>query len=164
MKKIIFTFFAIAICCLSFSQGLPNFDTIKLEGKADYKAAEPYALQASTFLLSTPPKKDDFDRSKSFQFVIKWMSGTPDYSFAIDDVASKIMKGNDEELLGLYMAAMTKYALENKDSAGDQKLVKLNAVTTLLNYCEDPANGIKMSKGLKKLSEAKAAGKLEQSI
>jgi hypothetical protein len=148
----------------SFAQGLPIFDNIKLEQKTDFKSAEPYALEAATYLLSTPYLKDDLDRLKSLQFVIKWMSGTPDYLFTVDDVAGRIIKGNEDELLGLYMAAMTKYSLENKVSAGDVKLVKLNSIILLLNYCEDPANHIKMSKNLKKLSEAKAKGRLEQEL
>jgi hypothetical protein len=91
------------------------------------------------------------------------MTGTPDYSFTLDEVASKIIKGNDD-LLGLYMAAMTKFVLENKALSKDQKIIKLNALITVLNYCEDPNNNIKRTKQLKKLSEAKAKGQLEQSI
>ena len=163
MKSIIFVL--LAFCSIqSFCQGLPIFDNIKLEQKSDFKAAEPYALEASTYLLSTPNKKDDLDRLKSLQFVIKWMSGTPDYLFTLDDVAGKIIKGNEEELLGLYMAAMTKYSLENNNSSRDVNLVKLNAMTLLLNYCEVPGNHIKMSKNLKKLSEAKVKGQLEQEL
>lgn len=163
MKYIAFVF--CAFCSpLCLGQGLPVFDNIKLEQKADYKLAEPYALEASNYLLSTPFEKDDPDRLKSLQFIIKWMSGTPDYMFTLDDVAGKILKGNDEELLGLYMAAMTKYTLENKADAKDAGKVKLNAITILLNYCEDPGNHIKMPKSLKKLSEAKSKGQLEQEL
>jgi len=91
------------------------------------------------------------------------LTGTPDYSFTLDEAAGKLVKGNDN-LLGLYTAAMTKYSLENKESSKDQKLVKLKALTSLLNYCEDVNNNIKMTKQLKKLSEAKAKGQLEQSL
>jgi hypothetical protein len=91
------------------------------------------------------------------------MSGTPDYNFTLDEVAGKLIKGNDD-LLGLYMAAMAKYSLQNKASAKNVKLVKLNAITILLNYCEDANNNMKMTKQLKKLSEAKAKGELEQAL
>ncbi|HMF70275.1 MAG TPA: hypothetical protein VK616_02310 [Flavitalea sp.] len=147
----------------SFSQIQTNFDNIKLEQAADYRAADSIALGASTYLLSTPFAEDNIGRLKSLSFVIRWMTGTPDYSFTLDEVAGKIVKGNDN-LLGLYMAAMTKYSLENKESSKDQKLVKLNALTSLLNYCEDVNNNVKMTKQLKKLSEAKAKGQLEQSL
>ncbi|HTJ50114.1 MAG TPA: hypothetical protein VL443_11705 [Cyclobacteriaceae bacterium] len=140
-----------------------TYDNVKLETAADCKAADPIALEASTYLLSTPFKKDNTTRLKSLSFIIKWMSATPDYTFALDEVASEMMKGNDD-LLGLYMAAMTKYCLENKASSKDQKLVKLNALTYVLNYCEDENNNLKMTKQLKKLSDAKAKGELESSL
>jgi hypothetical protein len=148
---------------ISFAQGLTNFDYIKLENATDCRAADPYALEASNYLFSTPFQKDDINRLKSLQFIIKWMTATPDYQFSLDEVAGKLLKGSDD-LLGLYMGAMTKYVLENKNSAGDAKLVKLNAITILLNYSDNPANNVKPTKNLKKLSEAKAKGQLEQAL
>jgi hypothetical protein len=150
------------LCFSSFAQTTTNYDAVKLESATDCTVAEPLALNASTYLLSTPFEKNDLNRLKSLSFVIKWMSATPDYSFSLDEVATKLMKGND--LLGLYMAAMTKYCLENKDASTNQKLVKLNAITLVLNYCEDAKNNIKMTKQLSKLSEAKAKGELESSL
>lgn len=161
MKKLFIIIFA--FCPGStFSQDLPDFDQVKLEEPADYAAADTYALQASTHLLSSPYSEDQL-RLKSLRLVIKWMSGTPDYQFAIDEGVTKICKGNDN-LLGLYMAAMTKYSLENKASSGDAKLVKLNVVRMLLAYCENPGNSMKMSKELKRLSEANKKGELEKSL
>jgi hypothetical protein len=90
------------------------------------------------------------------------MSGTPDYSFTLDQVAGKIIKDND--LLGQYMAAMAKYALENKAASKNLKLVKLNAITSLLDYCENKDNNMKMTRQLKKLSEARAKGELEKEL
>ncbi|HTE24030.1 hypothetical protein [Flavitalea sp.] len=147
----------------SFAQSSPNYDDVELTQASDYKIADSFALQASNFLFATPFEKNNIQRLKSLSFIIKWMSGTPDYSFTLDEVATKLTKGSDD-LLGLYMAAMTKYSLENKESSKDQKLVKLNSLTILLNYCENANNNIKMTKQLKKLSEAKAKGQLEQSI
>jgi hypothetical protein len=162
MKKTIMIF------CVFWSSGtiaqtLPNFDLIKLEKTSDYKAADPFVLQTATYLLTIPFKRDSPDRLNSLRFIGKWMGGTPDYSFVLTDVANKIGKDNND-ILGLYMAAMAKYTLENKASSKDEKLVKLNALILLLNYCENKNNNIKMSKQLKKLSEAKEKGQLEQSF
>jgi hypothetical protein len=146
-----------------FAQTNTNYDNVKLEQASDYVLADSFAIEAANFLFATPFEKDNLQRLKSLSFVIRWMTGTPDYSFTLDEVASKIIKGNDD-LLGLYMAAMTKFVLENKALSKDQKIIKLNALITVLNYCEDPNNNIKRTKQLKKLSEAKAKGQLEQSI
>jgi hypothetical protein len=62
------------------------------------------------------------------------------------------------------MAAMTKYVMEHPDKAKDNAKIRLNATKILLNYCEDTANNIKMGKGLKKLSAAKAKGTLSKTL
>lgn len=146
----------------SFAQ-LPDFENIKLDNKEECTAAEPSALQACNYILSAPYEKKDIVRLKALSFILKWMSATPDFSFTIDETATKSMKGNDD-LLGLYLAAMAKYCLENREAAKDKNKVKLNAVTLVLNYCEDEKNNMKMPKALKKLSEAKAKGELEKSL
>lgn len=145
-----------------FAQTLPNFDLIKLEKAPDFKQAEPYALQTANYLLSNPFKKDDKDRMNSLRFMGKWMNGTPDYSFAIAGVEDFV--GKDNDLLALYMVAKAKYILENKANAKDIKLVKLNAVTLLIDYCNNKNNSIRMTKQLKKLAEAKEKGQLEQAL
>jgi len=147
----------------SFSQNVIRYSDIKLEQAADYRVADTITLNAAAYLLSTPFDKNNIDRLSALQFVIKWMTGTPDYPFGLDNTAIKIMKGNDD-LMGLYMAAMAKYALENKSSATDGKLVKLNAVKSILAYCENTGNNMKMTKQLQKLSEANKKGELEQAL
>ncbi len=153
----------VLICKVSFSQPYPNYGSVTLEKASDYRTANPVALQASTYLLSTPFEKINADRQNSLQFMIKWMKGTPDYAFTIDKSLSKIFNGNSD-LLGLYMAAMAKYSLGTPAASKDLKVVELNAMSILLTYCENPENNIKMSRQFKKLSEAKANGQLEQAL
>jgi hypothetical protein len=144
-------------------QSTQNFDKFKLGTPEECKAAEPLALKASTYVLSTPFEKKDLVRLQSLSFIMSWMDATPDYTFTIDEASTKICKGNTD-LLGLYVSAMTKYCLENPSSAKDEKAVKLNAITYVLNYCENPKNNMKMTKELKKLSDAKSKGELEKEL
>ncbi|WP_301923882.1 hypothetical protein [Ferruginibacter sp.] len=162
MKQFCLIIFSFCGSCLS-AQTLPDFDQIKMEKTSDYKPAEPFVLQTSNYLLSIPFKKENKDRLNALRFISKWMNGTPDFSFSFTDMAEKIGKEN-YDLIGLYMAAMAKYTLENKAAAKDTKQVKLNAIILLINYCENKDNGIRMSKQLKKLSEARSKGELEKSM
>ncbi|MEJ7588285.1 MAG: hypothetical protein WKI04_12060 [Ferruginibacter sp.] len=162
MKKNIIVFL-VFFSTYAHAQTVPNFDLIKLEKTSDYKPAEPFVLQTATYLLTTPIRKGSDDRFNSLRFISKWMHGTPDYSFVFNDIADKVGKDNND-LFGLYLAAMAKYTLENKIASKDPKLIKLKAMTALLNYCENKDNNIRMSKQLKKLSEAKEKGQLEQSL
>lgn len=163
MKRIVFLLLLSSFCISGVLAQGTDYESIKLKTAEDCRAAEPSALEGANYLFSTPFVKDDVRRLKSLQFIILWMTATPDYKFVIDEVAGDLLKGNDE-LLGLYMGAMTKYVLENKASSGDEKAVKLNSIIILLDYTDNPSNNIKPTKGLKKLSEARAKGELEKAL
>jgi hypothetical protein len=158
MKRIIFALLSGFLFHISFAQTLPNLDGIILEKKEDFNStADNAALQSASFLLSTPLDKNNIDRLKALQYIIKWMTGTPDYSFTLDEQATKFAKKNDD-LLGLYMAAMTKYVLENKSESNDQNKIKLNAVKFIITYAKDEGNKVKMNSELKKAIEADEKG------
>jgi hypothetical protein len=162
MKQLFFGLLFCLTSAFSFAQSLPDFDAIKLENKEDYDStADNAALQASNYLFSTPLEKNSLDRLKSLQYIIKWMSGTPGYSFTLDAQATKFAKKNDD-LLGLYMAAMTKYVLENKADAKDQNKIKLNAVKMIIAYAKDEKNKVKINAELKKAIEADEKGQLAE--
>lgn len=162
MKKFFFGFFLGLICNFGIGQTLPDFGSIKLDAKEDFNmAADDAALKASSFLLSTPLDPKDIDRINSIQYIIKWMSGTPDYNFTLDEQATKFAKKNND-LLSLYMAAMTKYVLENKESAADQNKIKLNAVKIIIEYAKDPKNNVKINSELKKAIQADDKGELSE--
>lgn len=161
MKKIIVIL--LAFCSIyANAQTVPDFDQIKIEKATDYKAAEPFVLQTANYLLTTPIIKDSKDRLNSLKFIGKWMNGTPDHSYIFSDIPDKI--GRDNDILGLYMAAMAKYSLDNKTVSKDAKLVKLNALILVLDYCEVKENKVRMTKQLKKLAEARAKGQLEEAF
>jgi hypothetical protein len=147
---------------VAFAQSLPDFDAIKLEKKEDFNpAADNAALQAANYLLSTPLDKNSVNRLRAVQYVLKWMSGTPNYTFDIDERAAKFTK-KDTDLLGLYLAAMTKFVLEDKASAKDQNKIKLNALKSVAAYAKDKANKVKLNSELKKIIAADEQGTLAE--
>lgn len=162
MKSILLFLLMFCAQCLS-AQNLPDFEQISLEQGSEYKPAEPAVLQAANHILSTPMAKDDLNRARSLQFLLRWMTGTPDYTFSLGGNISKAAKDNPD-LLGVYMAAMAKYVLENKDMAKDEKKVNLEAMKIMLAYCEDSKNNVKINKTLKKMIEANKEGNLESML
>lgn len=164
MKKWLFAVGILLSTCLNVNaQTIPDFELIKLEKTTDYKKAEPFALQTAVYMLTTPVVKNNENRMKALEFLFKWMTGTPDHSFLMDDAAATVGRDN-KDILGLYMAAMVKYTLTNKSETRDNKLMKLAAVNMVLDYCENKSNNVKMTKSLKKMSEARAKGELEQAL
>lgn len=162
MKKSILCL-AFALCSLlSFAQTKPDYTSFKLDKKEDYtEAVTDAAAQAANTILSLPLQKDNPERAAALQFLLRWMSGTPDFQFVIDETATKLSKGNDD-LFGVYLAAMCQYSLQNRDAAKDAKTVKLNTVKAVLAYCK--SQNLKLTGELKKLDKANEAGELEKKL
>ena len=160
MKKTIFVLLFGILCQVTIGQTLPDFDNISLEKKEDFNStANNAALQSANYLFSTPMEKDNIGRLKALRYIIRWMSGTPEYNFTLDEHATRFAKKNDD-LLGLYMAAMTKYVLENPSDSKDQNKIKLSAVKYIISYAGESANKVKINPELRKAIEADKKGQL----
>jgi hypothetical protein len=136
-----------------------DFKNIKLDTEIDLRAANPSALIAADYILTTPIDATNDKRMEASRFLIKWMTGTPEYSFPLNPSAVKLVDKNTE-LLGVYMAAMTKYALEHTAVPLDDKAMELNAVKTTLDYATNSKNNVKMTGELKKFVNADKKGEL----
>ena len=157
-KSLLFTLICLISFC-SFSQS--SFSDIPLGEKEDYKAAEPDVIKAVNYLFNSKYDKDDLERLYAIEFVMKWMGGTPDYTFELHDKLSKPFIG-ETDLVGLYMAAMAKYALQNKATTPPATTVGLNAVKMIIEYSNKPSNNLKQTSEMKKIASAMQKGSLEK--
>jgi uncharacterized protein YfaS (alpha-2-macroglobulin family) len=144
-------------CCFAQSP----YNDIVLEQKEDYKNAERDILKAANYLFGSPYDKDDLDRLYAIEFIMKWMSGTPNYNFQLSEKYSKPFSG-ETDLIGLYMAAMAKYALENKEKKADPETINLAAVKIVLGYSSKASNKLKQTSELKKMNAALRNGELQK--
>lgn len=162
MKPIFLVAFLLFISNLSFSQTSVDFESVKLEKASDYKSADTLAHLAANTLLSTPVDQNKTDRLKMAQFIMKWMAGTPDYTFSFDNSMKAF--NNDLDLMTLYLASLTKYCLENPAQSKEDDMIKVNAWKILLSYCDNASNNVKLTKKVKKLIEANKNGMLEKEL
>ncbi len=145
------------------AQDLDNVDKIELKQAADYQQNESVALECAQYILSKPVDKNNSDikHLKAMQFLIRWMDGTPDYSFSIDASINKATESNPP-LLVKYLASMVKYVLENKSDKDNAPAIKYNSFLLFLTYCEGPANQVNINKEIKKLLKAREEGTLRE--
>lgn len=162
-KTLFLTLFLLASVFSVKAQDYSKLDQIPLKDKSDYPKNENLALECAKYILDSPidVMSKDLNHTNATLFLIKWMSGTPDYTFTVDETAGKILKTNSD-LLVIYFAASVKYVLENKDMASNDKEVKLNTITILLTYCEDPSKNVKLNGELKKMIKAKNENTLRE--
>lgn len=158
MKRILLICMLVVAGGNLFAQTLPQFNQIKLENKKDFKLAEPQVVQTALFILATPINKDKELRTAAAQFLMKWMDGTPDFTFTLDENSTRTFLQNND-LMMVYVASMSKYAIQNKPR--NSRDITIHAIKNLLAYINDPANNVKKTDELKELSQANDRGDLE---
>jgi len=153
---LIFLFFGLGV----FSQNFSNYQNITLQTAADYRKVEPQVMLAYELVLSTPVDKKNTNRLDAISFIMRWMSGTSDYSFVMDETLFKITN-NDKDILGVYFACLAKYALQHGKNV-DRSDLRYNSYLMLAQYCEIPENNLKPRGEIKKMVEAKNQNQLKE--
>ena len=142
----------------AWAQDPEKWRSVSFASASDYKANEATVLECANFILNVAAEPTNPARRSALSLVSQWMAGTPDHTFIIGSAIGRLMNDN-EAVLGIYMAAMTKYVLENTSQV-TEKEIELNAFETLLKYCEDPRNKVPSTRELKRALKAQETGKL----
>lgn len=131
---------------------------VKLDSKEDYVKYEKDIIRAAKWLEARPIAKDDNKRIQVNMFVMQWLTGSPTVTVTMRPVALDLTDKNPQ-LLMVFMASYTRWALENNYSKEDQKgyLAGIKSIINLYNLGGD----IKKDKDLQKVIEADKAGTLE---
>jgi len=135
---------------MSFGQNFSELANTEFKSTESFKAAESQVLSCASYLFSTPADQAELNRLNAIKYIINWMQGTPDYKFDIGEKAMKLTNG-ETDLLGLYMAAMSKAVIENKGGKLNSDEMYNQAEKMLVNYCAVADNKIKPSKKIKQL-------------
>jgi hypothetical protein len=160
--KIKFFLHLLVVLCPIFAsaQNPEDWQMLEFDTPEDYKNNEDKVLECAHFVLEMPAEAGNPARQNAMAVLAKWMAGTTDYKFFIGESVGKLMNKN-EAIMSLYMAAMTRYVLENKDKAKNETEVTLHSFEYLLDYCADSHNKVPMTKELKKAINAKENGRLK---
>lgn len=150
MKKIIFIALLALTSTMSFGQNFSELAKTEFKSKESYKPAESQVLTCANYLFSNPANQAELNRLNAIQYIIKWMSGTPDYTFDLGEKAMKLTDGNSD-LLGLYMAAMSKVVLDNNTQKLSSDEIYSQSEKIMVKYCAIADNNVKTSKKIKQL-------------
>ena len=154
MKKSLLLIVIILTTTTGIAQNFEKLAQYTFKSVDSYKNAEPQVLEVANYLFENPANVAQVKRLNAIQYIINWMQGTPDYTFEISKKATDLTKGNSD-LLGLYMAAMTKVVLDNSGESLSNAEIYKNAEDLLVTYCSDDQNKIKPSRKIKKLIKSK---------
>ena len=160
MRKGLLLIFLLCSILSSFAQVVPNFKQIKLNKRVHYKDAEPLVINTITYLFNTPIDEKNKSRSDAGQFLLKWMNGTPDYTFNLGEQETNYFN-TDADLMLMYMASLTQFTLANKEIK-DQKILVLGAMNIVLPYLNKQEHKKTWSANLWQLTESHQKGRLER--
>lgn len=146
-------FTALSINC-ALAQNFTEIGQYEFKTTESYKAQEQNVLLCANYLFNNPADFGELNRLNSTQFIVKWMTGTPDYTFALGEEVLELTKGN-EDLLGLYMAAMSKVVIEHEGDPLSNEAIYEQSKALLVDYCSNPDNNIKPSKKIKRIMKGK---------
>ena len=144
----------------SYAQEFPNIKHIKLNKKSHFKNTEPVVLKLVDYLFETPIDPKNYARREAGEFLIKWMNGTSDYVFVLDDKET-VYFNTDADLMLMYMTSLTKFMLENK-SEKDQKAIVLGTMKLVLPYLNKQEDKKTWSALLWQLNDANLNDKLPE--
>lgn len=151
IMRILFVFcFTFLFAHYTFSQGFKALSEYEFANIESYKTEQNKVLECANFLFNNPSDSQKLNRLTAIQYVMKWMEGTPAYTFEIGPNAMELTKGNSD-LLGLLLAGMTKVVLENDGDKLNSNDIYNKAKTLVVDYCANSANKMKPSKKIKKL-------------
>lgn len=150
MKNLCYLLFLFTSINFTYAQ---DFKRIKLQTKEDFnEAANVAALNAANYILSTPIDKDNHDRMYAFSYLLKWMGGTPDYTFTLSSL--KKIRAGEPELTFVHLAGLTKYVFESDSDPNNSDEAMLYAAKTVIQYVQNKENKVKLNAALKKLIAA----------
>ncbi|MEP3210175.1 MAG: hypothetical protein ABJN95_13330 [Maribacter sp.] len=154
MKKIILVITVLLVSHVSIAQNFNELEHYEFNSVESYKTEQANVLLCANYLFNNPTNTSELNRLTSIQYIIKWMTGTPDYTFEIGEKALELTKGNDD-LLGLYMAAMSKVVLENTERQLSNDEIYNQSEEVLVNYCSNADNKMKPSRKIKKILKSR---------
>lgn len=146
----------------AFSQN--NFElpeNIELKAAEDYARYESDIIKAAKWLEETDLDKETEKRKKISQFVVQWLTGSPNVSIELNEPLMDIFEDNPSFMV-IYFASASKYILENQGTASKLNAAKAGLLSVLKVY--QKKIGIKENKAIKKLNGAYEKNNLDQYI
>ncbi|RZA01109.1 MAG: hypothetical protein EOP47_11850 [Sphingobacteriaceae bacterium] len=147
---------------LTHAQSMPAIEGYSLETEEDYIDADKISPTVADYLFATPMVTDNENRIKASAFLNRWMDGTPTYTFVIDEGILEYFD-NDPELTDMYMAALTRFTLQNPEIKNKDKIA-VGALKQVLDYSNDDKNMVVQTKKLQQLLTANQNNRLEKEL
>jgi hypothetical protein len=134
----------------AFSQVYSKLEKVKLSAPSDYAKNDTVVIDCANFILSGSPKFNETNKLYAIQFILRWMEGTPDYTFTIGPDFLELTDGKPE-LSQIYIASLVKATLDHKNEDLYLDAINEKARNNYVDYCAKPENRVRKSKAVKNI-------------
>jgi len=149
MRKTIFLgIFALSLSSVSFAQVSESCKSITIETSEDAQKNEACMLEIANFILSHHILYASDEYTAMNKNTLRWINRTMNYTIDINANVTALCKGKNEQLLGVFHAALVKAALSGATNFHRE------AITILVEYISNEKNQVKKTGGIKKLLAA----------
>lgn len=159
MKKITITILLLLfVNQLLISQEYQVPANAKLENSQDYKNYEQNVLQGINWLENTKIDNQQEKRKETSAFLLKWITGTPTFSVALQSFQVGLTEKNPDLLLS-FLGGWAKFAINNpkeKDNVVEANLAGIKSILKVYNFNKE--NSIKKDKKIEKLLKLDRVG------
>jgi len=133
----------------------------KFETPEDYINYEKDIIDASSWLINTPYKKNDVNRKEVEAFFMKWLSGSPSITIYLSAQIAPFI--NNPELRMIFMAGWVRSELESEEKQGEvqKNIAGVNSVIEFYSNNKDQFGEIQ---SIEDYIILKKEGKLEETI
>jgi hypothetical protein len=162
MKKLIGILMLTILAVNVFSQDFEVPKNYEFSNDEDFTKYEADILKSIDWLTNTPIQNQPKKRKEINDFVLVWLTGSPNVSIEIKTEIVNFMDPNPQ-LLMIFMCGWTKYSIETKDYnnkiIGNQK-----GIETVIDFYIKNKEYLKKDKNVEKYIKMKDKGTLEEYI
>ncbi len=158
MKQFVFILLlAIGVGNTLSSQNFSSLKDVKFEDSEMYEEYIDQVFDCCYYVVQTPFDKKDTERAAAIDFINRWAEGSPSHSIKVTERV-KLLFEEREDLISVYSGCYLKLVLELEEN--DVNVIEEKAIESVIKYCSNDHNKLKMTKGMKELAELKTNGEI----
>ncbi len=139
------------------SQNFSSLKDVKFEDAEMYEEYIDQVFDCCYYVVQTPYDKKDIERTAAVDFINRWAEGSPSHSIKVTERV-KLLFEEREDLISVYSGCYLKLVLELDED--DVNIIEEKAIESVIKYCSNDNNKLKMTKGMKELSRLKINGEI----
>ena len=163
MKRLQIILSLILFSTFSFAQEFEVPATYRFLTSSDYAKFEPQVLECAKWLTSTPVSKDKLKRQKANAFLLSYLGANKSKLKLKVNPNVLTFAGTSPELLNVFMAGWTQYALENDGSLDKQK-GNMAGINAALDFYAANKADMSKDKNVEKFLKMRAKESLDEYV